>query len=478
MRQPRLLHPLAVAGIDPQQLQRQREHRPVVVRGLVDAAPALEDVADVVVDGGELEQQFGICRRQRLDLQQHGLRRFERGLRVIQFALVPARGADVGQDLGMGQLALDIGGRGLRQLRRQCGGGLVTVQGLRQMPLVDADIADLDQCLRALFERLFGDIGGRKRFEERHRFVVHRFHDVQSLDLRELVGEVAEHETDQRLGLLLPPLGSMPRDHRLHREETGHQHHQHRQRGDGEQALMAPRRFALAQGVQVDAEQSGQQFQPCQRLAVLAGTDVGGDRFGRLRAELAIGIDLEAQRRHETFAVVAGTGFAVDDEAADAIAAADALEPQHFVVDPRRARGVGRADHDQRLGVGERGLDLRGQSAGACEVLAIAEDRTQAIGQGTELPCGAAQPPRQLIALERAMQPARPACVFVAVTDEGAIAHPSSRTDRRVGCRRTGYLRERMPGQAKRSRTSRRPASPGSSDRGGRCRHAFSVKPP
>ena len=67
------------------------------------------------------------------------------------------------------------------------------------------------------------------------------------------------------------------------------------------------------------------------------------------------------------------------------------------------------------------------------------EDRAQAIGQGTVLANRATQSPRQLIAFQRAMQPARPTRVLVAVTDESAIAHPSSPKDLRGG-RRTHRL--------------------------------------
>ncbi|HEX7368831.1 MAG TPA: hypothetical protein VF284_00935 [Rhodanobacteraceae bacterium] len=103
-----------------------------------------------------------------------------------------------------------------------------------------------------------------------------------------------------------------------------------------------PALLALFQCVEADVQHPGDQFQPGIRFAVLARTRISGDGFGGFAGRLAVRVELETQRRAETFFRFAagqagGIRFAADDQAEDALAATHAFVRQHFLVDPARS---------------------------------------------------------------------------------------------------------------------------------------------
>ena len=76
--------------------------------------------------------------------------------------------------------------------------------------------------------------------------------------------------------------------------------------------------LALAQPIEVHAQQAGEQAQAGQDATVATRAQVGGDQFNQRVAEFAIGIECEAQRFRKTLAILATVGLAIHDQAIDA----------------------------------------------------------------------------------------------------------------------------------------------------------------
>ena len=72
------------------------------------------------------------------------------------------------------------------------------------------------------------EICARARQEVGHGLVVDGLEDVETLNLSELVVEVAQHEVDQRLGLPLPLLGRDARIPCADRQSRRDEHHDER----------------------------------------------------------------------------------------------------------------------------------------------------------------------------------------------------------------------------------------------------------
>ena len=155
------------------------------------------------------------------------------------------------------------------------------------------------------------------------------------------------------------------------------------QDGGGHRELSrAPLLIAPFEGVEADVEQAGRELQQRVALAVLVRPGVGGQRLGPLAREAAAGADGVAHGPGEAFLLlgarqVAGVGFAVHDQAEHAPFAAERFEGPDLFVDPPGADGVGRADHDQVAGRGQRAFDPLAEAGGARELLAIAEQREE-----------------------------------------------------------------------------------------------------
>jgi hypothetical protein len=119
--------------------------------------------------------------------------------------------------------------------------------------------------------------------------------------------------------------------------------------------------------------------------------------------------------------VVGRVRLAVDDDAEDPVLAAEALEREDLLVYPVRARGARRADDDLADGLVQGFVDGGAKIGGAGELLAVAEDRREALryraaggGQADEL---LGRP----VGFQRLVQPAAPLCVAVAVAEEGPV---------------------------------------------------------
>ena len=302
------------------------------------------------------------------------------------------------------------------------GKGLV---GVVHPPLGQSDLADHQQGLRMLPSAGHGRIGALC-IPITHDVVRDLVEDVQAVDLIELVLEVAEHESDQVLGLLALELRLVARVQRERGQPGGDQHAGQRQPGHPRQFPVRALLLALAQFVEAHVQQAGDQLESGVGLAVLAGAHVGGDRFGAQRGQPAVGVELEAQRRGEAFlrfvaGHVAGVRLAVDDQAEHPLLAPEALELAHFLVDPARSRRMGRADHHQAGRLRQRLVDLAAEVVGAGQFVAVAEDRRQFFRDrpGRGLPPDQAL--RDRVGFQRLVQPRAPATVLVAVADEGVV---------------------------------------------------------
>jgi hypothetical protein len=87
------------------------------------------------------------------------VRGIECALRTIEVALVPMRLADVGQNFGMRELALDIPRFMRGQRAGQIGGHAETFHRLRQLALVETYSTDPHQRIGALREGFVRDVG-------------------------------------------------------------------------------------------------------------------------------------------------------------------------------------------------------------------------------------------------------------------------------------------------------------------------------
>ncbi|MHB8679358.1 MAG: hypothetical protein ACYC7G_06450 [Rudaea sp.] len=173
------------------------------------------------------------------------------------------------------------------------------------------------------------------------------------MHLVEFVVEIAEHETDQILGLLLAAFGGLSRDHglalgdhrgiareqRIYGQHDRHRHDRERDRSERRQFPDLAALLALLERIETDAEHACDQFQFGVGLAILAFARVGSDRFGAFVRQLTVRVELEAQGGTEAFlggaaGQVGGIGLAIHDQAEDALAAAHALVRAHFFVDP------------------------------------------------------------------------------------------------------------------------------------------------
>ena len=167
--------------------------------------------------------------------------------------------------------------------------------------------------------------------------------------------------------------------------ETGHHEEADRScQRDRRKPLLPPRRLALAELVVGDAENSGEDLQLRRLLAIALLADVGGKRFGR---------SLPDQRRWQAFACGIGRmRLPVDDDQPDELFASGGDERFDFLVDPFRPCRIGRADDDQRGGLGKRFFHGRGKVRGSRQLVAVAEHRRQPLADS---PHGAGRPHRR-----------------------------------------------------------------------------------
>ena len=214
-----------------------------------------------------------------------------------------------------------------------------------------------------LRERVVGHVRERQRGEILDRLVGDAFEDVEPIHFAQAIVEIAEHERNEILGLLLPALRRVAREDRVDRKHA-RQANQHEAGRERDHRAPAPSTaLAVAQVVEIDADQSRDELRARIRLAVLARPRIGRDRLETLAGFAAIGVEAFRQRRGQAFVVLASgpcarAGLAVDDQAEDAIAPTEALERRHLLVDPARLRRVRRADHDQIRRLHERVADF------------------------------------------------------------------------------------------------------------------------
>ena len=126
---------------------------------------------------------------------------------------------------------------------------------------------------------------------------------------------------------------------------------------------MAPRRLALDQLVEPDAEHSGNQLEQAEASPVAVVAKVGGERLGALPGRASAPIELVPERRREAFfrvaaRHVAGEGLAIEDRGQHASLGPVALEFLDLGVGPARFRGGRRAQYDQILRSRERQADF------------------------------------------------------------------------------------------------------------------------
>ena len=150
------------------------------------------------------------------------------------------------------------------------------------------------------------------------------------------------------------------------------------------------------------------------------GGDVGGKHLDRIGGDRAIRSDREAHRQREGFGLRIPRLSFGDDRDHRAIGMARLEEP-HLLVDvPALGRGR-RAQHDQRRGGIECCDGLFGQAMPGGELVAVAEDWPQALG---DRPRTGLAPDQLLVdgeALEPPVQPLRPLGVGVAVGQERPV---------------------------------------------------------
>ena len=185
--------------------------------------------------------------------------------------------------------------------------------------------------------------------------------------------------------------------------------------------------LALLESVESDVQQAGDQLEFGIGFSVHAGTRIGGDRFCRIVAGPAVGIDAMAQGWGKTLLGLAprsgrGPGFALDDQTEDALAAPKLLVRQYLFVDPVRNGRLRRADDDQALGLDKSLGYLAIEVMRAGQLFAVAKNGCQPMRDLAESGFQTNQPTRNPIGFQSLVQPDRPSLVAMAVTDEGAIA--------------------------------------------------------
>src|SRR5262249_10195626 len=110
-----------------------------------------------------------------------------------------------------------------------------------------------------------------------------------------------------------------------------------------------------------------------------------------------------------------------------------------------------RAQHDEELRGGERGLDLFAEIARSGQLLLVAEDRCQALRNDSVGGQPAGERSRHSEPLDLAMEPVGQLLVLMAVTQEGVVAglqpkgatRPRMPAGRAVECRQSGKLTHR-----------------------------------
>ena len=215
-------------------------------------------------------------------------------------------------------------------------------------------------------------------------------------------------------------------DERIRGETSGQHHACHRRTRECEQAAIAALLLAPPERIEADPEQSGDELEAGVILTVLAGTRVRCNRFSARRTELAVRPEAKAQRRRKALLFfapgqVGRIRLAADDQAENAVLAAQALERQNFLVDPLRLCSLRRADHDLIGRVSQGRVEQGPQIRGARQFVAVSEDRCDALGHLAARGHGADQCLRGTVFLERRVQPGRPTRITMAVADEGAV---------------------------------------------------------
>ena len=163
------------------------------------------------------------------------------------------------------------------------------------------DLAHQGQCARPLCERLVAKPAFVLRLVISERAAADRIQRIEATDRRQLVLQVAEHEADQPFGLPALLAGFVARLEGGDRERAGDDHPAERARGEDRQAAMAPRRIALNQLVEPDAEHSGNQLEQAEASAIASVAKVGGDRLGALPGRASAPIELVPERGREAF---------------------------------------------------------------------------------------------------------------------------------------------------------------------------------
>ena len=123
---------------------------------------------------------------------------------------------------------------------------------------------------------------------------------------------------------------------------------------------------------------------------------------------LSVGIELELERRREAFELGIA-GLAADDQRDDWPLGMPRLEEPDLLVDVVALGGGRRADDDQRGRGIERGKRLVGEGMARGEVVAVAEDGAERLGDRTRRGLAAHQVLVDGEGFERAVQPLRPA---------------------------------------------------------------------
>ena len=201
----------------------------------------------------------------------------------------------------------------------------------------------------------------------------------------------------------------------------------HRARGDDRQPPLASLLLALAQRVETEAEHTRQELDLRVGLAILSRARVRRNRLRGRVAEIALLVELEAQRRREALLPLTprharGIGLAADDQREDTVRATEPLEGEDFLVDPVRSRRSWRADHQQAGRALERLAQLGAEVGGAGEFVTVSEHRRGARRDRSHRGLLADQVLGYTIGLNRTVQPACPLLVTVAVADEGLVA--------------------------------------------------------
>ena len=142
--------------------------------------------------------------------------------------------------------------------------------------------------------------------------------------------------------------------------------------------------LALDELVEADPEHPGDELEEAKAPAFAALPEIGGERFGSLGRLVPAPVIFVAQRRREAFLVLAARDVACErlagsDRGKHAAFGPGPLEAFDLLVGPARLRRRRRAQHDQELRGGERGLDLLAEVGAGRQVLLVAEDRASAV---------------------------------------------------------------------------------------------------